>query len=540
MKTFLSHSQALSVKQLINSFEWEKSPLGDQQSWPKNLKTLLSLILNTPVPMVIYWGKTNITLYNDAYAPLIGSKHPALLGRPLIEIWPERKNHFNKIVSAVYQKETIKYTSDYKAPGQETPQTLQKIDITFSPILDDNHQVQGIFSIVTETPAQTLQGVESIEQLIGGLAHDFNTLLGGIIGNLELMKMRIEQNKLDILPRYIDAAQQSATQATSITHQLLAFSRRQTLVPHITDPNHIIQALSDQFHQLAQEILKQPINLQIKTDPNIWFVFCDPEQLKNALIQIFTNACEAIHPSVGQISINSQNVTIAQSHPLRKFLKPDDYIIINIKDNGEGMTPEVINHAIDPFFTTKPLGKRAGLGLSMAYGFAKQSEGHLMITSQHQQGTTISLFLPRYHRPVIIEKFFNDPDKANSPSTLVISDDNHLCMMLSENLEDLGYLMSIAQTKKEVFTLLKGNINFSFVIIDTRLLIQPESTLIAEITKDYPDLPILFITGYEDNPPVHIKKLVNDTNFVIRKPLTHALLANQIGAIETLRNYRLV
>lgn len=530
--------EPLTVKQLINSFDWNGTALGAQDAWPANLKIILSLVLNTSLPMVIYWGKGNVALYNDAYAKLIGSKHPALLGRPLMDVWPERKAYFNQIVSSIYQKETIKYTTDYHIPGLDNQHlTNTQIEVTFSPILDDHNLVQGMLSMITHIKEPTVpSSTQTIEQLIGGLAHDFNTLLAGIIGNLELMQMRIDQSKLNMLPSYIEAAQKAATKATEITHQLLSFSRRQTLIPHVIDPNHTIQALLDTFYNFIKEdSIKQLINIQIQLEPTIWSIFCDPEHLKNALFHIFKNSCESIHSSGGHILITTQNITITSTDPLRQFIKPDDYIVIMIEDNGEGMPPEMISRATDPFFTTKPLGKRAGLGLSMAYGFTKQSNGHLSIISHPHKGTTVSLYLPRYHRPLMIQTLDNHHEKAKIYKALLISQDSHLCMLLSENLEDLGYSMAIAQTKKETLALLKNDGFFSFVAIDIRLLPDTKEEFIDAIQQICPKISILFITGYEETP-IALKKFINAQSFVIRKPITHTILADCIKVMEKSKN----
>lgn len=532
-----SVSEPLTVRQLINSFDWNGTALGAQDSWPTNLKVILSLVLNTSLPMIIYWGKTNITLYNDAYAKVIGSKHPALLGRPLMDVWPERKIYFNQIFSSIYQKETIKYKTDYHIPGtqnQNAPRT--QIEVTFSPIIGDDNCVQGMLSLITHVKEPTPpSSTQTIEQLIGGLAHDFNTLLAGIIGNLELMQMRIDQDKVNMLPSYIQAAQKAATKATEITHQLLSFSRRQTLVPQVINPNHTIQALLDTFYNFIKEDhIKELINLHIQLEPDIWSIFCDPEHLKNALFQIFKNACESINVSSGHVIITTQNITITSTNHLRHFIKPDDYIVITIEDNGEGMSPEMISRATDPFFTTKPLGKRAGLGLSMAYGFTKQSSGHLNITSHPNTGTIISLYLPRYHRPLMIQTLDKHHEKAKTHKALLISQDSRLCMLLSENLEDLGYAMTIAQTEKEALTLIKNENLFNFVAIDTRLLPEEKEKFIDFIKEIRPKISILFITGYEKTSGT-LKKFINAQNFVIRKPITHTMLADCIKAMEEAR-----
>ncbi|WP_338329877.1 ATP-binding protein, partial [Commensalibacter sp. Nvir] len=521
----------LDIKQLSDSFNWDKSYLGKREKWPHDLETLFSLILNTPTPMIIYWGTHYVALYNDAYASLIGSKHPALLGRPFHQIWPERKAHFDKIANAIYRQETIKYVSKYKIPGKNTNNALQQLEVTFSPIYNSNEEIQGLFSIVIETPKYLTHFQKTTEQFIGGLAHDFNNLLGGIVGNLELMKMRIQQNKIDTIDRYIQAAQEATSHASAITHQLLSFSRRQTLVSQIIEPNQIILSLQQNFNTLIHSHLKHSIDFQINLDPSIWCIFCNAEQFKNAILNIFTNACEAINPINGRITISTKNTTVTISHPVRTHLKPNDYIIITIEDNGDGMTEEILNHAVDPFFTTKPLGKRAGLGLSMAYGFAKQSSGDLLIDSVQNHGTCISLFLPKYRQSMLTEKKISYEFNNNKQVSLIVSKDNHLCTWLSENLEDLGYTIIVAQTKHEAITFLKVNPNIKFIIIDAELITKADTILIDKLFLKNPLLPIIFVTGH-NNITVYLKKVFDKTHFIIRKPLSYSLLANHIRTIE--------
>lgn len=532
----LSFSTKLpSVQKLIDTFEWTQTPLGAKHLWPSELQTTLSLLLHTSVPMVIFWGKENIVLYNDAYIPFIEAKHPALLGRPLMDIWPEQNKNFSKIIQIIYQGQSFKYTSHPQPTKSATFSTLQKVELTFSPIFNTEKQVQGILGIITNISEQNPSKDTSVEQLIGGLAHDFNTLLGGVIGNLELMNLRIQQNKIEKLPIYIESAHQAAAQASDITNQLLSFSRRQTLIPHITNPNHTIQILTDVFQQILRQNSEKIILLDLFLDENIWPVFCDPEQFKTALINIFTNACEAIQSISGKINITSKNIVIDPISANQQNIKPDEYVLLSIKDNGSGIKSESIPRITEPFFTTKPLGKRAGLGLSMVYGFARQSKGYLKIDSEYLKGTTVNLYLPRYHRPLVVENFFTESAQKLSYKTLIISKDYHLRMLLSENLEDLGYAATMVKTCPEALTLLNNIANFDFITIDTRVLEQlPNKNSISIVYKNYPELPILFITGYEKNI-INLTEFTNEKSFIVRQPLTHALLADQIKMIQKLR-----
>ena len=268
---------------------------------------------------------------------------------------------------------------------------------------------------------------------------------------------------------------------------------------------------------------------------DIWPVFCDPEQFKTALINIFTNACEAIQSLTGRINISSKNLSIDHTLANQLSIKPDDYVKISIKDNGKGIKPEYIDRVTDPFFTTKPLGKRAGLSLSMAYGFTRQSRGYLKLHSRYMEGTIIDLYLPRYRRPLVVENFFTNDTRQLCYKTLIISQDYHLRTLLGEAFEDLGYTATMVKTYPEATTLLNNSSNFDFITIDTRILQQfNNQNIISTLHNNYPDLLILFITGYEKNF-VNLSDFTDEKNFIIRKPITYSLLADQIETIKKIR-----
>ncbi|MBI0066191.1 hypothetical protein H3T50_05830 [Commensalibacter sp. M0134] len=528
-------SKLPSIQKLMNTFEWKHTTLGEQKNWPSTLHTTISLLMNSSLPMILFWGEKYITFYNEAYIPFIDFKHPALLGRPLLEVWPEQNKNFNKIIKLVYQGESFSYTFQQQHAKNSSSHPLQKITITFNPVHNEHNKISGILGIITNITDHKKPETESIEHLIGGIAHDFNTLLGGIIGNLELMELRIQQKKLEKLPTYINAAQQAASQASVITNQLLSFSRRQTLIPHVTNPNHIIQILTDIFQNILHKNSDKTIFLDFSLSQDIWPVFCDPEQFKTALINIFTNACEAILSLTGRINISSKNLSIDHTLANQLSIKPDDYVKISIKDNGKGIKPEYIDRVTDPFFTTKPLGKRAGLGLSMAYGFTRQSRGYLKLHSRYMEGTIIDLYLPRYRRPLVVENFFTNDTQQLCYKTLIISQDYHLRTLLGEAFEDLGYTATMVKTYPEATTLLNNSSNFDFITIDTRILQQfNNQNIISTLHNNYPDLLILFITGYEKNF-VNLSDFTDEKNFIIRQPITYSLLADQIETIKKIR-----
>src|ERR1700687_829214 len=244
----------------------------------------------------------------------------------------------------------------------------------------------------TEEALLQSQKMEAVGQLTGGIAHDFNNLLTGIVGSLDLLQTRLNQGRTDNFGRYINAAMTSANRAAALTHRLLAFARRQPLIPKSVDANQLVVSLED----LLRRTIGETIDLNIVAANDLWLTLCDPNQLETRLLNLAINARDAM-PGGGKLTISTANVRLDGVAADTPALSPGDYICIGVTDTGTGMSAEVAARAFDPFFTTKPIGQGTGLGLSMIYGFARQSKGHATIESKIGRGTSIKIYLPRHH-----------------------------------------------------------------------------------------------------------------------------------------------
>src|SRR5947209_6881170 len=292
--------------------------------------------------------------------------------------------------------------------------------------------------MAAEEALRQSQKMEAVGQLTGGLAHDFNNLLTGISGSLQLLQTRLSQGRFSELDRYITAADGAARRAASLTHRLLAFSRRQTLDPKPTNINRLISDLEE----LIRRTVGPSIEVEVVGAAGLWTALVDPNQLENALLNLCINARDAM-PDGGRITIETANKWLDERAARERELSPGQYLAICVSDTGTGMTPEVIKRAFDPFFTTKPLGQGTGLGLSMIYGFARQSGGNVRIYSEVGNGTTMCLYLPRHHgrdEDAHTGRGWEEAQPAADGETvLVVDDEPTVRMLVAEVLQELGY-----------------------------------------------------------------------------------------------------
>ena len=388
--------------------------------------------------------------------------------------------------------------------------------------------------LAAEEKLRQSQKMEAVGQLTGGLAHDFNNLLAGISGNLELLDLRLAQGRYGDLPRYIGAAQGATQRAAALTHRLLAFSRRQTLAP---TPTRIDRLIAD-MEELIRRTVGPEVTFEVVGTAGLWIALVDPNQLENALLNLCINARDAM-PKGGRITIETANKWLDDRAAADRELSAGQYLALCVTDTGTGMTPDVIARAFDPFFTTKPTGQGTGLGLSMIYGFARQSGGQVRIYSEPGQGTTVCLYLPRHHGAaedaVEIMTALPPPAQTGQGETvLVVDDERTVRMLVVEVLEDLGYLALEAGDGPAGLKLLQSDVPIDLLITDVGLPGGLNGRQLADAARlTRPALKVLFITGYAESAIIGHGHL-DPGMHVVTKPFVMRAFAERIKSlIET-------
>jgi PAS domain S-box-containing protein len=352
-----------------------------------------------------------------------------------------------------------------------------------------------------EEQLRQAQKMEAVGQLTGGIAHDFNNLLAGIVGSLDLMQTRIGQGRMENVERYAKAAMSSAQRAAALTHRLLAFSRRQPLDPKPVSANQLVASMED----LLRRTIGPLHALEIVTAGGLWTTLCDPNQLENAILNLAINARDAM-PDGGKLTIETENAHLTLDDAFatsQRDLSTGEFVAICITDTGTGMPPDVIARSFEPFFTTKPLGQGTGLGLSMVYGFAKQSEGHLRIDSVVGQGTTIRIYLPRYDGASLEDQpaslTIEVPRAEAGETVLVVEDEPVIRDLIVEVLQDLGYWAMEAGDGPAGLKILQSRKRIDLLVTDVGLPGMNGRQLADQARVGRPDLKVLFITGYAEN-----------------------------------------
>ncbi|MEO8375268.1 MAG: PAS domain-containing protein [Sphingomonas bacterium] len=346
------------------------------------------------------------------------------------------------------------------------------------------------------------QKMEAVGQLTGGLAHDFNNLLTAISGAMEMMQMRLKQGRIADLPRYIATAQTASGRAAALTHRLLAFSRRQPLDPKPVDVNRLVADIEE----LVRGTVGPGVVVEVMREAALWPTLVDPNQLENALLNLCINARDAMAGG-GHLTIRTANISLDARGAHERDLTPGEYLSLSVSDTGTGMTPEVIARAFDPFFTTKPMGQGTGLGLSMIYGFARQSGGQVRIESVEGEGTTMLLYLPRHDGPVEdggqAGRRGEVPRSDKGEAVLVVDDEPAVRMLVTEILDDLGYVAMEAGDGPEALAVLHSNARIDLLITDVGLPGGMNGRQVADAARAArPELPVLFITGFAENSVV--------------------------------------
>jgi PAS domain S-box-containing protein len=374
------------------------------------------------------------------------------------------------------------------------------------------------------------QKMEAIGQLTGGIAHDFNNLLQGITGGLDLVKKRVMQGRFTELDRFISGAMTSASRASALTHRLLAFSRRQPLAPKALEVNPLLASMEE----LLRRTLGERIVFELVVAGGLWLTKCDPNQLENAVLNLVINARDAM-PDGGTLTVETGNAHLDRAYAAKhQDIEAGQYICISVTDTGSGMSPTTIAKAFEPFFTTKPLGRGTGLGLSMIYGFAKQSGGHAKIYSELGKGTSVKLYLPRYRGEAEVEELIpelSDVYNAHTNETVLVVEDEFVVReLIVEVLKELGYSTLEADDGPAALKILDSKQRIDLLISDIGLPGLNGRQIVDAARETRPTLKVLFMTGYAENAAIAAGFLEPGMS-MITKPFAMEALATRIRDI---------
>lgn len=523
------------MAQRVLAFDWAATELGPIQDWPHSLRAAVQGALASPVPLVMLWGRPGYMIYNDAYAVFAGGRHPYLLGCPVELGWPEVADFNRHVMDVCLAGGTLSYRDKELVLLRNGRPEDVWMDLYYSPLPDDTGAPGGVLAIVVETTERVttererqaaeqalLQLTETLEQrvadalsaraeveaqlrqaqkmeaignLTGGVAHDFNNVLQVIAGNLQMLAVEAPGNTR--VQHRVAAATRAVRRGATLAAQLLAFARRQQLSPAVVNPLRLVKGMSEMLHRALGEAIKVETHLA----DDLWNVQADRNQLENALLNLAINARDAMRNG-GVLTIAVNNVTLDRAPTEdREALPPGDYLVFSVTDTGVGMPPEVVEHAFEPFFTTKPDGHGTGLGLSMVFGFVKQSGGHVAIDSAVGHGTTVRLYFPRCTEAA--------PDDAvdlrdtivtpmgGRETILVVEDDTDVRLTAVDMLTQLGYRVLTAANGDVALELMNAGTQIDLLFTD---VIMPGpikgGELAMRAAQRVPPLPVLLVSGY--------------------------------------------
>jgi PAS domain S-box-containing protein len=680
----------------IRAFDWSRTELGRLDSWPQSLISAVQLMLASPLPMVMLWGRPGYMIYNDAYSKFAGGRHPYLLGSPVELGWPEVAEFNRHVVDTCLAGGTLSYRGKELVLLRDGVPEDVWLDLYYSPVADDEGKPAGVMAMVVDTTEHVIserrrraaedayradnervrlalnagallgsfvwdikanvlsgderfartfsypaehnladlpseiaearihpddlnwlqeqvrqsvttgepfnaeyrvlrtdgsyrwvlgsgccefnpqgepfrfpgvlidiherksaeesllkftrnleqrvadevearlaaeeqlrqsQKLEAIGGLTGGVAHDFNNLLQVIAGNLHLLARHEPQNAN--VQRRVSASIAAVERGAKLSAQLLAFARRQPLSPAICTPQQIFDGLGE----LLQRALGETIHVHMRAPADSWQVFVDRNQLENAILNLAINARDAMKGE-GTINLSAENICLDQGFCAGKGIDAGDYVRVSVADSGAGMAPQVLAQAFEPFFTTKPDGQGTGLGLSMVFGFVKQSGGHIEMSSAVGQGTRVQMYFPRSLREVDTETPRCEVQQRGANERILVVEDNEAVRVSTvELLREEGYqVLTAANADLAMQMLLEGAaVDLIFTDVVMPGLIK-SSDLAAWAKVQNPPVAVLFTSGHTRDIISRNHQLNPDTH-LLSKPYGPQALTRMIRTV---------
>jgi PAS domain S-box-containing protein len=384
-----------------------------------------------------------------------------------------------------------------------------------------------------EAQLQQAQRLEAVGQLTGGVAHDFNNLLTVILGNAELLAEQL-QGQPD-LQSMVLMSRSAAERGAELTQRLLAFSRKQALQPQAVDAHQLLAGMD----ALLRRTLPENIELELVRGAGLWAALADPAQLESALLNLVLNARDAM-PDGGRLTLETANAWIDQAYADQHAeVLPGQYVLLSVSDTGTGMSQQQLARAFEPFYTTKPTGKGSGLGLSMVYGYARQSRGHVKIYSELGHGSTVRLYLPRADAAAAaldaraasaVSHVASHVDHAlrGSATVLVVEDDDLVRRHAADLLTSLGYIVLVAEHGAAAMAVLRSRSDIALLFTDVVMPGGMNGNQLAQAARAlHPGLKVLYTSGYTENAIVHHGRLDRGVH-LLPKPYRSVELARKL------------
>ena len=518
-------------------------------------------------------------MVNENYLPFVGFR--SIIGMPLLQVRPELKDEKNKGVLNLFhrvfhQGESISMRAFKIALRKKESDPLQDLFLDFDyrpirlpggPVLavlvygqdvtsrvlaeaQVRHYQEHLEELVrertraleeseqerrkTEAQLRQSQKMEAVGKLTGGVAHDFNNLLQVIAGNLQLLQRDVVGNERAL--SRVQTAARAVDRGAKLASQLLSFARRQPLQPLVVNVSKLVRGMDD----LLRRTLGEEVELETSTSKELWNTALDPNQFENVIINLAVNARDAMNGS-GKLTIEAGNAVLDEHYcRLHPEILPGQYVLLAVSDTGGGMTPEVMERAFEPFFTTKPEGRGTGLGLSMVYGFVKQSGGHIKLYSELGHGTTIKLYMPRAVEAESADaQVVTGPIEGGTETILVVEDDAEVRSTVVEMVSELGYRVLKAVDAQSALAILESGVPVDLVFTD---VVMPGPVRSPELAKQakalHPDIEVLFTSGYTENAIVHGGRLDAGVQ-LLSKPYSREELARRLRQLLNGRQQRL-